>query len=250
MKVIPQREEKIVHDKHQSQYISHHHLMSIMRLDGCKSAAPTRTQLTLDLWYNIQIRRCRNLQMGSHSVSYNNPNKPPIPNNTEKHRQSQLRLENYVGYNESAQCWINPPAPLNEDEAFMLVGSNANGIKPHQDLVEFIPIAERLKSLQVGIVLLNQTHLEWHRWAHHKNTHKFMHNSFDGSRIESSTKKTNFKAHTNQGGTFSAVRWTYMAYDLKEESYLTVITAYRVCNQIDPGPKNGVYATAHNTICG
>jgi hypothetical protein len=32
-------------------------------------------------------------------------------------------------------------------------------------------------------------------------------------------------------------RWTYLTYALKEEAYMTVITAYRVCKQRKPGPK-------------
>jgi hypothetical protein len=68
-----------------------------------------------------------------------------------------------MGYNESAQSWINASVPINEDETFRLVGGNANGIKPYGDLAEFIPIVERLKSLQAGSVLLNKTKVEWHR---------------------------------------------------------------------------------------
>jgi hypothetical protein len=32
-------------------------------------------------------------------------------------------------------------------------------------------------------------------------------------------------------------RWKYMTYALKKESYITVITAYRVCKQHESGPK-------------
>jgi hypothetical protein len=69
-------------------------------------------------------------------------------------------LDDYIGYNESAQSWINAPAPINEDETFRMVGGNVNGIKPYGDLAEFIPIVERLKSLQAGSVLLNETNVE------------------------------------------------------------------------------------------
>jgi hypothetical protein len=75
-------------------------------------------------------------------------------------------LDEYIGYNESAQIWINAPALINEDGMFRLVGGNANGIKPYGNLAEFISIVERLKSLQAWSVLLNETNMEWHRWEH------------------------------------------------------------------------------------
>jgi hypothetical protein len=77
-----------------------------------------------------------------------------------------------MGYNESAQSCINAPAPINEDETFRIVGGNVNEIKPNQDLAEFIPIVERLKSLQAGSLLLNEANVEWHRWDHHETAKK------------------------------------------------------------------------------
>jgi hypothetical protein len=123
---------------------------------GRAPSASTRTQSTLDLWYNVQVRHRRNLRRGRHQVSYNNHNTTQNITTTPR-RRTQLRLYDYIGYNESAQSWINAPAPINEDETFRLVGSNANGIKPYVDLAEFITIVERLKSLQAGSVLLNKT---------------------------------------------------------------------------------------------
>jgi hypothetical protein len=81
-------------------------------------------------------------------------------------RRTQLRLEDFIGYNDSAHILINAHFLINEDETFRLVGGNANGIKPYGDLAEFIPIVERLKSLQAGSILLNETNVEWHRWEH------------------------------------------------------------------------------------
>jgi hypothetical protein len=141
-------------------------------------AASTRTQLTLDSWYNVQVRRRHNLRGGSHQVSYNNHNTTQNSITTPRSR-TQLRLDGYIGYNESAQSWINAPAPINEDETFRLVGGNANRIKPYGDLSEFIPIVERLKSLQAGSVLLNKTNVEWHRWEHRENAQKLLRNTFN-----------------------------------------------------------------------
>jgi hypothetical protein len=154
------------------------------------------------------------------------------------------------------QSWINTPAPINEDEMFRLVGGSANRIKPYGDLAKFIPIVERLKSLQAGRVLLNKTNLEWHRWEHRETAKKILHNTFGGARVEFSTSKSKFESSYKPGGTLSAAvgpwakrvvkygqdgtgcgRSTYLMYALKEESYMTVITDFRVCKQHEPGPK-------------
>jgi hypothetical protein len=87
----------------------------------------------LDLWYNVQVRLRRNLRRGRHQVSYKNHNTTQNSIKTPQ-RRTQLRLDDYIGYSESVQRWINAPAPINEDETFRLVGGNTNGIKPYGDL--------------------------------------------------------------------------------------------------------------------
>jgi hypothetical protein len=66
----------------------------------------------------------------------------------------------YIGYNESAQIWVNSPAPINENETWRIAGGNSNGIKPYGDMKELIPIVERLRNLQAGGILLNETNVE------------------------------------------------------------------------------------------
>jgi hypothetical protein len=126
---------------------------------GRSPSAYNHTQSTLDSWYNVQVRRHRNLRRGRKQVSYNNHNTTQN-NTTTPRRRTQPRLDDYMGYNESAQSCINAPVPINEDETFRLVGGNANGTKPYVDLAKCIPIVERLKSLQAGNVLLNETNVE------------------------------------------------------------------------------------------
>jgi hypothetical protein len=146
---------------------------------GRAPVASTRTQSTLESWYNVQVRRHRNLRRGRHQVSYNNHNTTQNSTTTPWHR-TQLRLDDYIRYNESAQIWINAPAPINEYQTFWLVGGNANGIKPYGDLSEFIPIVERLKSLQAGSVLLNETNVEWYRWEHRETAKKILRTTLAG----------------------------------------------------------------------
>jgi formylmethanofuran dehydrogenase subunit D len=85
---------------------------------------------------------------------------------------------------------------------------------------------------------------------------KLLRSTFGGERVEFSTIKSKFESSYKPGGTLSAAvgpwanrvvksgqdgtgcgRWTYLTYALKEYSYMTVITAYRVCKQHEPGPK-------------
>jgi hypothetical protein len=97
----------------------------------CRPTTPVRapvtstcTQSMLDSWYNVQVRRRRNLRGGRHSVSYNNhtttQNTTTIPR-----RRTQLSLDDYIGYNDSAQSWSYAPAPINEDEI-------SAGMRQHQ----------------------------------------------------------------------------------------------------------------------
>jgi hypothetical protein len=42
----------------------------------------------------------------------------------------------------------------------MITGGNSNGIKPYGNMKELIPIVERLRNLQAGGILLNETNVE------------------------------------------------------------------------------------------
>jgi hypothetical protein len=85
---------------------------------------------------------------------------------------------------------------------------------------------------------------------------KRLRNTFGRERVEFSTSKSKFESSYKPGGTLYAVvgtwddrvvtsgqdgtgcgRWKYLTYALKEDSYMTVITAYRVYKQHEPGPK-------------
>jgi hypothetical protein len=55
----------------------------------------------------------------------------------------------------------------------------------------------------IGIVLLNETNVEWHRWEHRKNAQKLPHNTFGGEWVELSTSKSKFESSYKPGGTLS-----------------------------------------------
>jgi hypothetical protein len=80
---------------------------------GGEAAVPTRTQATLDTWVHVQNRRRRLLRRGYRSARYSyNPLTPQSETHPNR-RGKQLRLDDYIGYNESAQSWVNSPAPIN-----------------------------------------------------------------------------------------------------------------------------------------
>jgi hypothetical protein len=161
--------------------------MSPDGITGGEAAAPTRTQATLDTWFHDQNRRLHLLRRGFRSARYSDNS--PIPQSTthSNRRGIQLRLDHYIGYNESAQSWVNSPAPINENETWRIAGGNSNGIKPYGDMKKLIPIVERLRNLQAGGTLLNETNVEWHKLEHRENTQKLLWNTFGSANVEFST---------------------------------------------------------------
>jgi hypothetical protein len=211
---------------------------------GRESTFPTRTQATLDTWLHVQNSRRRLLRRGYRSAGYSN--NPIIPQSTThpNRRGTQLRIDDYIGYNESAQSWVNSPAPINENETWRIAGGDSNGIKPYGDMKELIPIVEHLRNLQAGGILLNETNVEWHKWEHRDNAEKLLRNTF-GSVNENRAKP---------GGTLTAAvgdwshivvktgiedtgcgRWSYITLARKEDKFLTLVSTFRVCDQTNPG---------------
>jgi hypothetical protein len=104
-------------------------------------------------------------------------------------RDTQLRLDDYIIYNESAQSWVNSPASINENETWIMAGGNSNGIKPYGDMEKLIPIMKRLRNLQAGGIFLNETNVEWHKWDHRENSQQLLRNTSGGANVEYSTSK-------------------------------------------------------------
>jgi hypothetical protein len=169
-------------------------------------------------------------------------------------RGTRLRLDDYIGYNESAQSWVNSPAPINKNETWRIAGGNSNGIKPYGDMKELVPIVERLRNLQAGRILLNETNVEWHKWEHRENAQQVLRNTFGGANVEYSKSREKTESRVKPGGTLAATvgdwslrevktgcdntgcgRWSYITLALKEDKFLTLVSAYRVCDQTNPG---------------
>jgi hypothetical protein len=54
---------------------------------------------------------------------------------------------------------------------------------------ELIPIVERLRNLQAGGILLNETNVEWHKREHRENARHLLRNTLGGANVEYSTSK-------------------------------------------------------------
>jgi hypothetical protein len=131
--------------------------MSAQGCSGGESAAPTRSQATLDNWQSVQTSRCCSLRRGYRSVRYSDIANthhftlpPPI-----------VPLSEYVDCNKDVLLFGHAPEPIEEDKTWRLVGGNINGIKPYGGSADLISVMEILKLLQTGTVAFQETNLEW-----------------------------------------------------------------------------------------
>jgi hypothetical protein len=119
---------------------------------------------------------------------------------------------------------------------------------------ELIPIVGRLRNLQAGGILLNETNVKWHKWEHRDNNQKLPRNTFGSANDEFSTTKEKFESRLKPGGTLTETvgnwshrvvntgiddtgygRWSYITLSLREDKFLTLVSAYLVCDQTNPG---------------
>jgi hypothetical protein len=164
-------------------------------------------------------------------------------------------LSEYVDYNKDVLLFVHAPEPIEEDKTWRLVGGNTSGIKPNGEAADLISVLERLKLLQTGTVTLQETHIEWHNKGYRDEFQKLLVKAFGAARVDCST--TLDKSETSPfkpGGTASAALgkmvhyvvktgwddtgcglWSYITFNDKENKHITVINAYRVCSQHDPG---------------
>jgi hypothetical protein len=114
---------------------------------------------------------------------------------------------------------------------------------------------ERLTLLQTGTVAFQETNLEWHNKSYGDEFQKLLVKAFGAGRVDCSTTKDKFETSPfKPGGTASAAlgkmvhrvvntdrddtvcsRWSYITFTGKENKHITVINAYIVCSQRDPG---------------
>jgi hypothetical protein len=87
-----------------------------------------------------------------------------------------------------------------------------------------------------------------------ENTQKMLRNTFGSANVELSTTKEKFESRVKPGGTLAAAvsnwshrvvktgidntgcgRWSYITISLREDKFLTLMSAYLVCDQTKPG---------------
>jgi hypothetical protein len=118
-----------------------------------------------------------------------------------------------------------------------------NGLRPFGDMESLITVAERLRALQ------------WHRYELRENMQKLFTKAFGAAHMEYFTSSDKFETtYHNRGGTICRAlgqmvhrviasvrdekgcgRWSQITYATKEDNKITLISAYRVCKQTNPG---------------
>jgi hypothetical protein len=102
--------------------------------------------------------------------------------------------------------------------------------------------------------LLIETNVEWHKWEHLENAQQLLQNTFGSANVEYSNTKEKFESRVNPVGILAATvgdwshrvvttgnddtccgLWSYITLALKEDKLLTIVSAYRVCDQTNPG---------------
>jgi hypothetical protein len=166
-------------------------------------------------------------------------------------------LSEYADYNKDVLLFGHAPEPIEEDSTWRLVGGNTNGIKPHGGAADLISVLARLKLLQTGTVAFQETNLEWHNKGHLDEFKKLLVKAFGAARVDYSTTKDKFETSPfKPGGTASAAlgkmvhrmvktgrddtgcgRCSYITFNGKDNNHITVINAYIVYSQRDPGNK-------------
>jgi hypothetical protein len=220
---------------------------------GGNLAVPIQTQPTLDRWYTVQTRRSQAIWQGHHnhqSQTHHNKNKqPPVTQHS-----NQLTIDDYKGY-EGLAAFGNVSGPINTEETWRLVGRNVNGIKPSGVNEKLGGTAIELWHMQAASASLIEQNVEWHRYEYRKKEEWTFKLEFGAAKAELGTSSEIFEnTHYKPGGTamialgpwehnivelggdpIGCRRWNYITCDGEEGKRTTVISAYRVGNQHQPG---------------
>jgi hypothetical protein len=119
-------------------------------------------------------------------------------------------------------------------------------------MASLITVAERLRALQAESVAFSETNLEWHKYEFMQ---KLFTKAFGAARLEYCTSSDKFEStyHKRGGTTCGALgqivhrvtpsgrdetgcgRWSQITYAAKKGKKMTIISAYIVCKQTNPG---------------
>jgi hypothetical protein len=211
---------------------------------GSNISASTHTQRTMNTWLQVQARR-RESRQGYRSASYSDNTLPNLNNN----------LEYTDSYSNDEKCYGSVPAPIDTRETWRIIGENVNGLRPFGDMTLLITVAERLRALQTESVAFSETNVEWHKYELRENIQKLFTKAIGAARMEYCTSSDKFETtyHKRGGTTRGALgqmvhrvivsgrdetgcgRWYQITYAAKENKKITLISAYIICKQTNPG---------------
>jgi hypothetical protein len=66
-------------------------------------------------------------------------------------------------------------------------------MRPYGDMVDFISIYKRTRSIQAGTIALSETNMEWHKHELRTNTDKVLINAFGAARTEYGTSSDKYE---------------------------------------------------------
>jgi hypothetical protein len=132
---------------------------------------------------------------------------------------------------------------------------DVNGLRPFGDMASLVKVAERLRALQEESVVFSETNVEWHKYELRENMQKLFMKAFGAAHLEYCTSSDKFETtYHKRGGTTCGDlgqmvhrviasgrdetgrgRWSQITYVAKEGKKMTIIYAYRVSKQTNPG---------------
>jgi hypothetical protein len=220
--------------------------MCVSDIMGKNTSAPTRTQRTMNAWSQVQAHR-RESRQGYPSVTYaDNMTFDQEVNNNPAYTDA---------YSNDAKCYGSVPNPIDTSETWRIIGKNLNGLRPFGDMASLITVAERLRALQTEWVVFSETNVEWLKYELRENMQKLFTKAFGAACMEYCTPSDKFETtYHKRGGTTCGTlgqmvhrviasgrdetgcsRWLQITYAAKENKKMTILSAYRVCKQTNPG---------------
>jgi hypothetical protein len=169
-------------------------------------------------------------------------------------RERQLGLSHFYAARTPIGGYGDRPMPIDEKCILRHVGGNVNGMIPINNDKGMTAMTGNLRGLQAASLRMIETDVEWKHFQYRETTNRLLKKTFGGARVEFCTSDVSFEGRYKPGGTATAAlenwshgvvgsemdptgcgRWRYVTYGGKGSKLITYISAYRVCNQTNPG---------------
>jgi hypothetical protein len=162
------------------------------------------------------------------------------------------------------EVWGRIPEQIDVTKTFRILFQNSNGIRPSVTEPEFLFSLHICHDIGVGAICLAETNINWHHAQHNFSLRRCLHRNWKSSRFQPSIPKEEFLGNYQPGGTATIItdrwtsriittgmdpynlgRWSYVILRGKSDTTICVITAYRVCNDKNTGPKTAYQQQKH-----